>query len=181
MDAISLAKPCESTEKVAPTLRDLFEECEGPLLRYGSLLVGRREIAEEIVQEVFLALHGRWAEVESPRAWLFRSVRNAAFKHNRDNKRMVVGAETPEVEACDAGDGQRAFDRREAAAVLREFVEELPDDERRLVQLRYYKSLKYREIAELTGLTVGNVGYRLHHLLKGLAQRLREQGIDQLP
>ena len=69
------------------TLQSLFDSEETPLLRYAFSLVGRRAVAEEIVQEVFLQLHAHWDEVDSPKAWLFTSVRNRAFKHLRDNKR----------------------------------------------------------------------------------------------
>lgn len=49
----------------------LFDQEETALLRYAFSYVGRHEVAEEIVQEVFLQLHTRWDEVETPRAWLF--------------------------------------------------------------------------------------------------------------
>ncbi len=42
-------------------------------------LTGRRAVAEEIVQEIFLQLHAKWADVNDPRAWLFRSARNKPF------------------------------------------------------------------------------------------------------
>ena len=47
-------------------------------------------MAEEIVQEVFLQLHVRWKDVDSPRAWLYRSVRNKVFNYMRDNRRETV-------------------------------------------------------------------------------------------
>ena len=60
------------------TFQSVFDSEETPLLRYAFSLVGRRAVAEEIVQEVFLQLHTQWDDVDSPRAWLFRSVRNRA-------------------------------------------------------------------------------------------------------
>ncbi|MEO8270315.1 MAG: sigma factor, partial [Aureliella sp.] len=63
------------------TLRTLFESEETPLLRYAFSLVGRRAVAEEIVQEVFLLLHEHWDDVDCPQAWLMRSVRNKAYNH----------------------------------------------------------------------------------------------------
>src|SRR5436190_1582456 len=47
-----------------------------------------------------------------------------------------------------------------------------------LIKLKYNEDLKYQEISNRTGLSVGNVGYKLHHLLKGLADALRHAGID---
>ena len=54
----------------AMTLTALFEAEEGPLLQFAYGLVGRRSVAEELVQEACLRLHPLWAEVENPRAWL---------------------------------------------------------------------------------------------------------------
>ncbi len=44
--------------------------------------------------------------------------------------------------------------------------------------LKYQENLKYDQISQRTGLSVGNVGYKLHHLLKALADNLRRLGID---
>ena len=80
------------------TLRALFDSQESPLLRYAFSLVGRRAVAEEIVQEVFLQLHVRWDEVDSPQKWLYRSVRNRAFNYIRDNKRMVLSMDEQQIQ-----------------------------------------------------------------------------------
>jgi len=68
------------------TLQGLFDSEETSLLRYAFSLVGRRAVAEEIVQEVFLQLHTRWDEVDSPKAWIYRCVRNRAYDHLRNSK-----------------------------------------------------------------------------------------------
>ena len=61
-------------------LRTLFESEESHLLRYAFYLTGRRAVAEEIVQEVFLDLYKKWAKVDTPRAWLFRSVLESSLQ-----------------------------------------------------------------------------------------------------
>lgn len=166
------------------TLQALFDAEEAPLLRYAFSLVGRRAVAEEIVQDVFMRLHAQWDDVQAPRAWLFRSVRNGAFKHLRDNKREVFHA------AKDSRDGgdmptdeetQRpevALAHMEAVGALRQMLDELDETDRRLVKLKYFGDMKYRDISKETGLSVGNVGYRLHHILKELAGKLRNLGFD---
>ncbi len=47
--------------------------------------------------------------------------------------------------------------------------------------MKYFEELKYAEISERTGLSIGNVGYRLHHILKRLADKLRKLGIEGTP
>ncbi|MEZ6133705.1 MAG: sigma-70 family RNA polymerase sigma factor [Pirellulaceae bacterium] len=162
------------------TLRSLFDSEETPLLRYAFSIVGRRAVAEDIVQEVFLQLHTRWDEVESPKAWLYRSVRNRAFNYMRDNKLEVLGNEdscSQLAQCCD--DSPEAIQlRAEATLALQKFVDELDESDRQLVELKYFNGLKYRDISAQTGLSVGNVGYRLHHILKELAGKLRPLGID---
>jgi RNA polymerase sigma-70 factor (ECF subfamily) len=165
------------------TLRALFDTEETPLLRYAFSLVGRRSIAEEIVQEVFLQLHTHWDDVDSPRAWLFRSVRNRAYNYNRDKQREVVDSGGCEVHSFSAEDEtpEAILLRLEATGALRQFVEELNEIDRELIKLKYFEDLKYRDISARTGLSISNVGYRLHHILKGLAGKLRSRGIDGKP
>jgi len=62
--------------------------------------------------------------------------------------------------------------------VVRLLIAELPSDDQSLIRLKYHDDLKYQEISRKTGLSVSNVGYKMHHLLKGLADALRHVGID---
>jgi RNA polymerase sigma-70 factor (ECF subfamily) len=62
--------------------------------------------------------------------------------------------------------------------MVRLFLAEMPPEDRNLIQLKYHDGLRYRDISRRTGLSVGNVGYRLHHVLKGLADSLRNAGIE---
>jgi len=71
------------------SLEEVFSNEESPLLRYAFGLLGRRELAEEVVHDAFLKLHEHWDEVEIPRAWLFRCVRNFSFNILRKSKREL--------------------------------------------------------------------------------------------
>jgi RNA polymerase sigma factor (sigma-70 family) len=165
------------------SLRTLFDTEETPLLRYAFSLIGCRAVAEEIVQEVFLQLHVRWDDVDFPRAWLFRSVRNRAFNHIRDSQRETANGGEPSEQRCGAQDetAEAMLMRVEATGALRQIVEELDETDRRLVKLKYFEGLKYRDISVQTGLSISNVGYRLHHILKEMADKLRPLGIDRIP
>ncbi|HVS54593.1 MAG TPA: RNA polymerase sigma factor [Opitutaceae bacterium] len=159
-----------------PSLAALFHAEESGLLRFAIGLVGRRTVAEELVQETFLRLHRVWSEVENPRAWLYRSVRNLALNHLRDRKpESELADDTAPTEGNLPGE---ELGRSEAVGTVRLLLAELPPDDRDLVRFKYLDGLKYDEISRRTGLSVGNVGYRLHHLLKGLADGLRRAGIE---
>jgi len=161
-------------------LRMLFENEETPLLRYTCELVGQRAVAEEIVQDVFLQLHIHWENVDSPRAWLYRSARNKAFNHIRDHQRETVNGRSSTTQSlCDESETPiKAMAKLEAIETLHEAIDSLQEADRQLVRMKYFDGLKYREISEKTGMSISNVGYRLHHILKDLADTLPPQGID---
>lgn len=162
------------------TLRQVFESEEAGLLRYAFSLTGRRAVAEEIVQDVFLQLHANWADVQSPKSWLARCVRNQAFTYLRQNRREVLKADDSEIPYAFTDDKppEEMLLHMEATGVLRQILLEMDDSDRELIQLKYFEDLKYTDISQRTGLSVGNVGYRLHHILKALAARLQRLGID---
>lgn len=158
------------------TLAGLFETEESGLLRFALGLVGRRVVAEELVQETFLRLHQVWDQVENPRGWLYRSLRNLALNHLRDHARETELDETSHV--AEAELPADTLGQMEAVGMVKLLVAEMSEEDRRLIRLKYQENLKYGDISQRTGLSVGNVGYRLHHLLKGLADALRRSGIE---
>ena len=175
-------KPSDASVAVAftrpgnETLAALFEAEESAVLGFAIGLVRRRSVAEELVQESFLRLHQLWDQVENPRAWLYRSLRNLALNHLRDHARETMGEEHD-------GPGNEippdvALGRLEAVGMVRLLMAELSPEDQKLIHLKYHDDLKYQDISRATGLSVSNVGYKLHHVLKGMADALRHAGID---
>ncbi len=161
-----------------PTLETVFENEESPLLRYAFGIVGRRELAEEMVQDAFLKLHEHWEEVEIPRAWLFRCVRNLSLNHLRKHQREISDDMAAEKIPAPDERPDEELGRLEAVGMIQMLVSEMETRDREMVSMKYFQDLKYHEIAERLEMSVGNVGYRLHHLLKQLAARLRKAGVD---
>jgi RNA polymerase sigma factor (sigma-70 family) len=154
----------------------LFESEESALLHFAIGIVGRRIVAEELVQEAFLRLHKEWAQVDNPRGWLYRTLRNLALNHLRGRPKETQFNE--ETEATEGVLPREILGRNEAIGTVRMLLAEMSEDDRRLIRLKYTDDLKYQEISTKTGLSVGNVGFKLHHLLKGLLDGLRRAGIE---
>lgn len=169
--------PLRNTMEDKPTLRQVFEAEESPLLRFAYGFVGQRETAEDLVQDAFLKLHAHWDDVTNPRAWLFKSIRNLALNHIRDHKRETPIEDSEELPSH-SPDPDQALGRLEAIGTLQLLVSELDPDARQLISLKYHENLKYDQISQRTGLSISNVGYKLHHALKTLADSLRNQGIE---
>ncbi len=172
-----------------PTLEVLFDAEESPLLRFAYSIVRRRAVAEEMVQEAFMRLHRHWEEVEKPRAWVYRAVRNLCLTYLRDHARETdldadsgLGSDSSasgaDRHAADTPEPDETLGRMEAVGMVKLLLAELEEKDRKLVQLKYVEGLSYADIGKATGLSVSNVGYRLHHLLKGLAVSLKQAGIS---
>ena len=158
------------------SITGLFEAEEGGLLRLATGIVRRQTVAEELVQDGFLRLHRMWDQVDNPRGWIYRCVRNLALNHLRDRPKEAELDQ--EAVPADQRLPREAMGRTEAIGMVRMLLAEMPDEDRSLVLLKYHEELKYGEISKRTGLSVGNVGFRLHHVLKGLADGLRRAGIE---
>ena len=170
------SKGAASSQK--PGMREIFDAEEEGLVRFAFGLMGRREVAEEIVQEGFLALFENYDEVENPRAWLYRAIRNKAYNEIRKRKREVVDENVGLEEDGERDAPDEVLGRMEAAGQLQLLIAELEPRDGELVRMKYFEGLDYKEMAQRSKMSVGNVGYRLHHVLKVLADGLRKVGVE---
>ena len=163
------------TDSAAPRqgwVIDALQRYEAPLLRYASRLVGDAEIARDLTQESFLRLcrQPRPKVDGHLRNWLYTVCRNAAFDHLRKAGRMDLIDATDLSERTDdvTPPPTARAERKEAEGMLRRGIDALPARQREVVHLKFAEGLSYREIARLTGESVGNVGYMIHAAIKSL-------------
>ena len=104
-------------------------------------------------------------------------MRNFSFNILRKNKRETL-EETPEKRESDLEGPDHELGRLEAVGMIQMLISEMDERDQSMVRMKYFQDLKYQEIADKLGMSVGNVGYRLHHLLKDLGERLRKSGIS---
>ena len=144
------------------------------LVRLSVLLVGDAETAEEVVQDSFVAMHGRWRSLREPDqglAYLRQTVVNrsrSVLRHRRVRARHVP-APVPDLPGAD--EDVLVTERR--AAVLGA-MRGLPDRQREVLALRYYLDLSEADIAETLGISRGAVKT---HASRGVAA-LRSQMED---
>jgi RNA polymerase sigma-70 factor (ECF subfamily) len=152
---------------------------EAALLRYAARIVGDPDAAQDIIQNTFIRLFRKWEERLEPSpqvsSWLYRVAHNCAVDHmRRESRRRLLHLRHAEG-ARDFVPPNRgaAFRISEEARRAAEALRKLSQRERQLVVLKVYEEKTYREISEITGLTVSNVGYILHHAMKKMAAELR--------
>ena len=67
------------------------------------------------------------------------------------------------------------LDKNEAIGQSKTCYFLLPKESREILSLKFEEQKSYKEIAQATGLSIGNVGYKIHHIVKELAQELKEE------
>jgi len=173
------SEPESAADQPKPAIEEVFQQQESALLRYAYGYTKRREVAEEVVQEAFLKLHQHWQDVDAPRPWLYKAVRNIALNSLRKSKRENLSDGESLIEDESPGDRPDSQMRRlEAVSTMRLLMADLGTKDRELVKLKFEEDMSYSHIGEKLEMGVGNVGYRLHHILKSLAEGLKRRGID---
>jgi len=160
---------------------------ESPLLRYvGQLLGADREAAEEAVQEAFLRLHRQveehgMASIENVSSWLFRVAHNLAMNalRKRELERRLHEHATQEAEGVE-GASRDALDvlvRKEMCERALAELQMLPQKHKEVLLLKLIQGFSFREIGEITGLSVGHVAYRMNQGLRELSRRMKDAGL----
>jgi RNA polymerase sigma-70 factor (ECF subfamily) len=164
---------------------ELFLDHYASLCRFVDSYVRAPDVAEEIVQAVFLRLweQRRWWDPHgSPRAYLFASCRNQAvdaLRHEQIVARSI--AESGELGIGSSSRPRLADAEIEAADLadkLRAVVAELPERRRLVVVLRWQHQLSNPEIARILGISVKGVEMQFSRALADLRRRLETRTLD---
>ena len=160
---------------------ELFEQFRNPLLRYLMTLGLNVHDGEEVIQEVFLALFQhlkKGKRGDNLRGWIFRVAHNLALKQFRSTKSKIERASVPieEVQAeflSTVASPEEVLEQTRSEERIRAVIQALPEQDRRCLYLRA-EGLRYREIAETLGVSLGSVANSLERAI-GKLSRAREQ------
>jgi RNA polymerase sigma-70 factor (ECF subfamily) len=159
----------------AEWISSVLDRFEAPLLRYAARFTTSEAEARDVVQDTFLKLcQARRSDVENHLApWLYRVCRNRAIDIRRKEKRVQSLPEATEqrlVSADPAPDS--VMEQKQGRAQILAVVDLLPPKQREVVELRFQSGLSYKEISEVTGSTVSNVGVLIHTAVKRIRDKL---------
>jgi RNA polymerase sigma-70 factor (ECF subfamily) len=165
-------KDDELVERFRSGERTAFDELvrrhQRSILLLGHRILRSTEDARDVAQRAFVQAYrqlGRFRGESSFRTWLYRIAANLALDALRKRGREARLALVP-----DEREGRDPFSEHR----LRRAVEELPDRQRLVVELRAFEELSFREIGELVGSTEDAAKMNFHHALKRLRQALGE-------
>ncbi len=170
----------ETDEKLMLAVRDgdvtklgiLFDRYHRALFDFFIRMTGRRNIADDLVQDVFfriLKYRKTFRDESWFKAWMFHIARNARFDYYR-SQHPGAGLDdihTDGLQASSPHPGQE-FEDQQQAVLLECAMFRLAPEKREVLILSRYQEMKYEQIAEVMGCEVGTVKTRVHRALKEL-------------
>lgn len=146
------------------------------LERYALSLCGRADLAADAVQETFVRLlrADRQQIADHVLPWLLRVCRTRVLDLLRAQGRTLQVSDALAGSLADtaAPDPAQSAQRRDDTARVLAHMQSLPHNQQEVVRLKFLNDLSYKEIAEVTGLSVSNVGFLLHTALARLRSML---------
>lgn len=172
---IAASRRPEAQSKLHEEVAAVFDHLREPLLRYLWTFGLEVPDGEEVLQDVFLSLYRHLdggKPIDNVRGWLFRVAHNLAIRRRlRTRRDAAVWLDTSnESRAVDpAPNPEDRLAGRQAQERVMAVVEALPEQERRCLFLRA-EGLRYREIAEILGISLGSVSLLLTRSLARIAR-----------
>ena len=172
-------------ERDMELLADLVERCQHRLVRYLLYLTGRREYAEDLVQETWIRVLQRGSQYNGRQRfdpWLFAIARNLAIDYLRKKRKAVQTASLPDDRdeiLLVSSSGPSPFEaaaRSEDAIRLAGHLQILAPLYREALLLRFQEDLSLAEIAQVLGAPVTTVTSRIYRGLAALRSAFEEGG-----
>lgn len=153
--------------------RLLFETYYIPLVLFANRIIQNEHSSEDIVQETLISFWHKKRITNVNTAldyYLFESVKNKAldFLKSNDRRQEIL------TSAYDNYNKESILDPDEAEeyAKLYRMIEKLPEERRKIFKLVYIDGYKYKEVAELLGISINTVQTQLRRSLQFLREKL---------
>lgn len=146
-------------------------------------LIGNREEAEDLLQDVFVKAYRNLNSYDTSRkfsSWIYRIAHNESVNYiKRKSLKKFISWETivstkDKLSVSSEEEGaDKAWIRKEISKEVSEAINKLPFKYRQVLTLRYYSDQSYEEIAEILGRPVNTVGTLINRAKKKLSEELR--------
>jgi len=140
--------------------------------------ISDRDITDDIFQDTFIKViktlkSNSYNEEGKFLPWVMRIAHNLIIDHFRRNKKMPMFRETEEFSIFSImTDNSQTIENKmiteQVEKDLKKIIEELPDDQREVLVMRIYQDLSFKEISELTGVSINTALGRMRYALMNL-------------
>lgn len=173
--------------------QELLNRHQSKIYSYIFSMVRNEEVANDIFQDTFTKVITKMDETYDEQgkwiAWVMRIAHNATIDHIRKQKRFVdVSGATDDdskddfydrLEDESAIDQQTQLEMDESASELMKYIAELPEEQRTVIMLRHYYEMPFKEIAELTNVSINTALGRMRYALINLRKMFEENHTTQ--
>ncbi len=149
--------------------------------------VGDRDIAEDIFQDTFIKVirtlkSDSYNEEGKFLPWVMRISHNLVVDYFRNNKKMPVKRDTDEysvfsIMTDDSPNIERQLIDFQIEKDLKKVINELPEDQKEVLMMRIYQDLSFKEISELTGVSINTALGRMRYALLNLRKIIEKKKI----
>lgn len=170
-----LRDPSRAREAFGEAIRAYTE----PLYWQIRRLVDNHDDANDLLQNTFMKA---WQSLENFRGdarlstWLHKIAINESLTFlEREKRRQTFSLDDPESSASARIEADTMIDGDALALKLRKAVAMLPEKQRLVFNMRYFDEMKYEDISEIVGTSVGALKASYHHAVKKIEDFLREE------
>lgn len=146
------------------------------LLRLGADDGQAEELAQEVMVTVWRKAHLFDRRQASVSTWLFRIARNRRIDAIRRTRKPQLDPNDPLLLPAAAADATEAIEQQDRERVVRDAMQDLPEEQKALLRQAFYDGLSHREIAEQSGTPLGTVKSRMRLAFQKLRGRLEAEG-----
>ncbi len=166
----------------------LLNRYQNRLFSYIYFIVRNREIAEDIFQEAFVKAimtikQGRYTENGKFPAWITRIAHNLVIDYFRQERNEnMVSNDDSEIDLLNnlklsEGTVEDMLIDSQIKDDVRTLIRLLPENQREVVQMRFYQDLSFKEIAEVTGVSINTALGRMRYAILNLRRMADERNI----
>ena len=150
--------------------------------------IKNRDLSEDIFQDTFIKVinslqKGKYNEEGKFLPWMMRIAHNLVIDHFRKDAKMRKVRPTDEFDIFDVLDDgnknqEEAMMQTQVHADLKVLIEQLPEDQKEVLKMRYFEDLSFKQISDLTGTSINTALGRMRYALINLRKLAEKQHID---
>ena len=155
-------------------LKEIFEKNYAPLCNYAHVIIKDKQIAEDIVQSVFIQLweNKKLEQLNNPAPYLLKCVRYKCidYKKKPNRKREVFMATLPDNKKIE----EQTLKEEDILPMLHYFANQLPSKMRQVFLMSRQQGMSYKEIAQELNISIKTVENQMGTALKKLRVLLQQ-------
>lgn len=161
-----LIERLQKNESRNAAFRELMSLYQERLYSHIRRMVGNHTDADDVLQNTFVKVYryiDKFKGDSKLYTWVYKIASNEALNHlHKENRMRSVTFEPQHVRAG----FHQGPDGEEISHKLRQAVATLPEKQRQVFDLKYFEEMKYEEIAEITGTSIGGLKASYYHAVK---------------